>query len=69
MSQATELLTASEVARQLRVSDALVYRWASEGVIGSVRSGRVVRFRQAHVDAFVAKNERASDDSNGDEAA
>jgi excisionase family DNA binding protein len=49
-----ELLTASEVARFLRVSPFAVRTWARTGRLPAVRlSPRVIRFRRADVRAAV----------------
>ena len=51
-----QLLAADEVAKQLSLSVSMVYKLAERGTLSSVRVGRgVVRFEQAEVDAFIAR--------------
>ncbi len=47
------LVTAEEVAALLKVSPKTIYRWAQEGVLPAFREGRLVRFLQTDVEAFV----------------
>lgn len=60
MSSRSPLLTVEDVARQLAVATRTVYEWAAEGRLPSIKlgRGRVLRFRQAAVDAFVEARER-----------
>lgn len=51
---ATNLLTAVEVARRLRVSRATVYRWAEDGTLAAVRIGGTVRFHPDVVAALMS---------------
>ena len=45
MEQATELLTAQELAKHLRLSPETVHEWARSGAIPSLRlSPKVIRF-------------------------
>lgn len=65
-----ELMRPAEVQRFLRISRALVYRWASDGTIPAVRipmhtkngaySKDLVRFRRADVLAFIERHRRPS---------
>jgi excisionase family DNA binding protein len=47
------LLTVEEVARQLRVSKAAVYRWVAEERLPALRAGHLLRFRQEDVERFL----------------
>lgn len=48
MSEASDLMTAAEIAKRLRVSVQTVYRWGEDGTLpGALRVGGVVRFRRA----------------------
>ena len=49
----TRLLTAEEVAEQLQVSPSWIYEHVQVGQFPAVRCGRLVRFDQADVDAWV----------------
>ncbi len=46
------LMTLSEVAKVLRVSERTVRQYARERVIGSVRIGKLYRFTAAQVEEF-----------------
>lgn len=48
------LLTAAEVAEQLRVSTMTVYRLIRRGELPAVRVGRNYRVRDADLEAFLA---------------
>ncbi len=48
-----QLLTAEEVAAQLRVSPHWLYARVRTGQFPAVRCGRAVRFRQADVDNWI----------------
>ena len=62
-----DLLTADEVAAQLRTTARLVRRLVSERRIEYVKVGRSIRFEHAAVAAFVARN-RVRPDSRRSEA-
>lgn len=47
-----EMLTTLEVAEQLHVTPATVYRWAQSGTIPSTRIGRILRFRPEDIEAL-----------------
>lgn len=47
------LVTAEEIAALLKVSPKSIYRWASEGRLPSFREGRLVRFLESDVEAFI----------------
>lgn len=49
-----ELLTAAEVAAELRVTRVTVGRWARDGRLASIRlPGGTLRFRRSDVDALL----------------
>ncbi len=50
---ATALVTAEEIAALLKVSPKSIYRWASEGRLPAFREGRLIRFLESDVEAFV----------------
>jgi excisionase family DNA binding protein len=56
----TELLTPIEVAAQLRVSRRTLERLVAQGRIRPVRIGRLPRFEQREIDAYVASLRRAA---------
>jgi excisionase family DNA binding protein len=47
------LVTAEEVAAVLKVSPKSVYRWAQQGRLPAFREGRLIRFRESDVEAFI----------------
>jgi excisionase family DNA binding protein len=47
------LVTAEEVAALLKVSPKSIYRWAEDGILPAFREGRLVRFLESDVEAFV----------------
>lgn len=49
------LMSAEDVARQLRVHPSTVYRLARAGAIEVVRIGRLVRFRPQALNDYVAR--------------
>lgn len=49
----TDLLTAAEVADQLRVSTMTVYRLIRSGELAAVRVGRNYRVRRGDLDAYL----------------
>lgn len=53
------LLTAAQVAKILQVSEAHVYVLAKKGELPSVRFGRVVRFDEDELDAFIQAHKTA----------
>ncbi len=54
------LLTATQVAKILQVSTTHVYVLAKKGMLPSVHFGRVVRFDEDEVAAFIRKHKTAS---------
>jgi excisionase family DNA binding protein len=50
-----KLLTADEVAEQLRLSRWTVYGWAREGILPSVRLGGRVLFDPGDIQAAIAR--------------
>ncbi len=53
------LLTATQVAKILQVSTAHVYVMAKRGVLPSVQFGRVVRFDEDELAAFIRNHKTA----------
>jgi len=51
--QSTSLLTASDVARRLNMAKSGVYALLARGEISHFRIGRLVRIREADLDAFL----------------
>ncbi len=51
---ATRLLTVSEVAQALRVSNMTVYRLVSAGALPALRVGRSVRLRAEDVESYMS---------------
>jgi len=47
------LVTAQQVAALLRVSPKTIYRWAQDGLLPASREGKLVRFLESDVEAFV----------------
>jgi excisionase family DNA binding protein len=56
----TVLLTPDDVAAQLQVSRRTVERLVKEGRLRPIRIGRLPRFEQREVDAYVASLRRAA---------
>jgi excisionase family DNA binding protein len=51
-----DLLTPTEVAELCRTSKTTVFRWADDGRLPILRlSDKVIRFRRADVEAFIAR--------------
>lgn len=49
-----DLLTRRETAQRMRCSEATVKRRTAAGDLAAARNGRLVRYRVADVDAFIA---------------
>jgi excisionase family DNA binding protein len=56
----TLLLRGAEVARELRISRALAYRWMLRGTLPTVRLGKTVRVPRAALLQWIASNTRAA---------
>ena len=52
----TQLLKATDVARLLNISKALVYRLIADGQIIAVRFGKTVRVRLEDLEEFITKH-------------
>ena len=50
------LLSVDEAATYLKIAAWTLRHWVSQRKIPFVRLGRLVRFRQADLDAFISKN-------------
>jgi len=59
------LLTVSEVAETLRVSNMTVYRLINAGELPALRVGRNYRIRAGDLDRFLDQGEVRSDQANG----
>lgn len=59
------LLTAAEVADQLRVSTMTIYRLIRRGELPAVRVGRTYRVRATDLDAYLAAQTIAPGDLDG----
>ncbi len=55
MKNANEILTASDVADELRVSVVSIRNWVGEGRMRAFRCGRVIRIRREWLDEFIQK--------------
>lgn len=62
MESASQWLTVEQVAAHLKVSKESVYRWLEAKKIPAHRLGRLWRFQQAEVDAWVMSGGGAEDD-------
>jgi excisionase family DNA binding protein len=52
-SNPNKLLTAKDLADQLSVTEQVIYRWVAQGRLPVLKAGRLQRFRQREVDAFL----------------
>jgi len=52
----TNILTAIEIARILKISKALAYRLISQGQITSIRFGKTVRVKSEDLQEFIKNN-------------
>lgn len=59
-SSRPRLLTKSEAAAQIGVSDRTIHRYIADGEVATVRVGRTVRIDPAELDRFLAEGPRAS---------
>ena len=57
---AIDLMTRSEAARYLNVSQDTVKRWAAAGYIPEHRMGRTVRYRRTELDAVLSSDSTPS---------
>ena len=53
------MLRVEEVAERLRVKAPTVYRWIAGGRLPAVRFSRIVRVREADLEAFLAAGKQA----------
>jgi excisionase family DNA binding protein len=51
-----ELQTPDEVAGQLKVTKAAIYRWVAEGKLRPVRVGSLLRFTDESIREFLARS-------------
>ena len=61
-----DILTISEVAELLKVSDRTVRNWIEKGTIKAYRFGLVYRIKKADFDEFVKQSQVNFDDEKGD---
>lgn len=59
------LLTVTEVAALLRVSNMTVYRLINAGDLSALRVGKSYRIREADLASFLEAGTRHADESNG----
>jgi excisionase family DNA binding protein len=52
------MLTTSEVADRLSVSERTVFRWLEQGHLKAFRAGRVLRISEASLEVFLATSMR-----------
>jgi PTS system nitrogen regulatory IIA component len=50
----TPLMTAEDAANYFQCSPRTIYEWAERGLLPSVKLGRLVRFREEDLEAYVA---------------
>lgn len=60
-----EYMTATEVARQLRVSKPAVYKWVAEGKLEAAKFGRAVRILRSSVEALESSARTGGHEKNG----
>lgn len=63
VSSADELLRVRDVQRVLDVSRTMAYKLVSDGVIASVRVGRLVRVRRSALDDYIAGRSKKAEGS------
>ena len=63
-NQAASLLTVTEVAEVLRVSNMTVYRLIKYGDLPALRVGKNYRIRSAELDAYLAAGVVAADEES-----
>ena len=61
-----DILTISEVAELLKVSDRTVRNWIEKGTIKAYRFGLVYRIKKADFDEFVKQSQVNFDDEKGE---
>ena len=61
-----DILTISEVADQLKVSDRTVRNWIEKGTIKAYRFGLVYRIRKEDFDEFVKQSQVNFDEEKGE---
>jgi excisionase family DNA binding protein len=59
------LLTVSEVAKVLRVSNMTVYRLIKAGEIPALRVGKIYRIREHDLESYLEGSSVAADEANG----
>lgn len=62
----SEILTISEVAEQLKVSDRTVRNWIEKGTIKAYRFGLVYRIRKEDFDDFVKQSQVNFEEEKGE---
>lgn len=61
-----DLMTITEVAELLKVSDRTVRNWIDKGIIKAYRFGLVYRIKKSDFDNFVNDSQVNNDESKGD---
>jgi len=61
MTSPLDLLTAAEVAAELRVHEETIRDWARTGVLAGAKVGKAWRFTRTDVNAFATGNQAAVD--------
>ena len=62
----SEILSISEVAEQLKVSDRTVRNWIEKGMIKAYRFGLVYRIRKEDFDAFIQASQVNFEEEKGE---
>lgn len=52
----SKLLTIDEASEYLGISKMTLYRWVSARKVGFIKVGRLVRFKQAHLDRWIEQH-------------
>jgi len=63
------LLTVGEASEYLGVSPLTIYDWVSQRKITYIKVGRLVKFRQAHLEAWIEKHTIKARVTNGPDKA
>jgi excisionase family DNA binding protein len=61
LPELAELLTATEAADYLRISESTLRHWVSDKKIRFIKIGRAVRFKKTHLERFLQDNAHAKE--------